>query len=92
MNRDRATWSWRAAWSLIAIILAALDLRNEEVDTKAGRTHVTGTTFSCFCRWVVSRTPGGRTLFTVGLIWFCLWFRSHILDHVDAQRVRWRLR
>lgn len=80
-----STKAWRCLWSAIAVALTVLDLRRERADVVAGRDYINGTTFSCFCRWLITRIPGGKLLFIGGLAAFAVWFLGHIINYLEAQ-------
>ncbi len=92
MTEDRR---WDLFWAGVGIAaigaFAALDFEREKQDIAAGRTHMTGTTFSSGNRRLVAALgKHGPVVFKVAigvaLKGFEEWYVPHILDHLDAER------
>ncbi len=88
MKRPSPQTVANVGWAAIAVGLVYLDTVCEERDIRAGRSHLTGTTFSATNRRLVARIPKGPLLFRIGLdaglVVFKDWYSPHILDHLDA--------
>lgn len=92
---------WDRIWSgLVAAVgvgvaaFAAVDLDRERADIAAGRTHMTGTTFSSFNRRKVAQLGSvGPTLFRVGMVsggsGFLAWYIPHIANRIDNRKADW---
>lgn len=92
---------WDHIWTVVVAgmlagiaVFGVVDAEREQRDIAAGRTHMTGTTFSSWNRRIVARLGRyGPVAFRVGLpataAAFVGWYSPHIANHIDSQRADW---